>query len=352
MRLIPLTLLILLAAAAPASAAKPFFLGTGGNPGVAVDAAGTAHVAWWVESATAPDAVHYCQVPRRARRCAVLRTLPAPGLRRIPLSDVQVLLPRPGTVLIVAPSVNGPSALFSSADGGATFATRPMAELGNIADAQYGPGDSLSLAPAQFGAYGQFGLDGSGLAWPVSLADASEAMDPTLVLHEGRPVVMFGGTAGFKTFAWTGAGSPNDQAMWAPGPTLPYEAFEPSAASGPSGTFVAFVRRESPGGVLVRRFTPERFGRARRITGDTFATPSLVQWPRGKLTVLFEVDDALYRRNKSKGRRWSRAKRLFRGNDPYGLQAATGPRGGWLVWDGEPLVTTGHPIRMARLPRR
>jgi hypothetical protein len=355
MRLILLTLLILLAAAAPASAAKPFFVGTGGDPGVAVDATGTAHVAWWVESEAraAPDVVHYCQVPRGARRCAGHLVLPAPGEPEITAADVQVLLPRPGAVLIVGPRVNGPIALFSSADGGATFATLAMADLGNIADAQYGPGDSLSLAPSQYGSYGQFGLDGSGLAWPVSFGGATEAMDPTVVLHEGRPVVLFGGVAGFKTFVWTGAGSPNDQAMWVPGPMMPYGAWEPSAASGPSGTFFAFVRREGgPVGTFVRRFKPERFGRARRITRETFLTPELVQWPRGTLTVLYEDDHVLYRRDSRKGRRWSRAKRLFTGNEADSVRAATGPRGGWLVWDGDTTPSSGSPIRMVRLPRR
>jgi hypothetical protein len=353
MRLIPLTLLILLAAAAPASAAKPFFVGTGGDPGVAVDAAGTAHVAWWAES-EAGDVVHYCQVQRRERRCTAHLVLPPPSGRAIPVGDVQVLLPRPGAVLIVAPRINGQSALFSSADGGATFATAPMGDLGsNIAEAQYGPGDSLSLASSQFGSYGQFGLDGSGTAWPVSLGDRFEAMDTTAVLYEGRPVVMFGGVAGFKTFSWTGAGSPNDQAMWVPGPTMPYGAWEPSAASGPSGTFFAFLRREGGRvGTFVRRFTPERFGRARLITRETFLTPELVQWPRGTLTVLYEQDHALYRRDSRKGRRWSRPKRLFTGNEAGAVRGATGPRGGWLVWDGDTTPSSGQPIRMVRLPRR
>ena len=48
------------------------------------------------------------------------------------------------------------------------------------------------------------------------------------------------------------------------------------------------------------------------------------------------------------GRRWTRAKRLFRGNDPQDLRAALGPRGGWLVWDSNPGNAGMHPIRSPR----
>ena len=51
------------------------------------------------------------------------------------------------------------------------------------------------------------------------------------------------------------------------------------------------------------------------------------------------------------GRRWTRPKRLFRGNDPQDLRAALGPRGGWLVWDSNPGNAGTHPIRIAALPR-
>ena len=49
-KLAALTAFACLAGAAPAAAA-PGFLGRGHDPGVAVDAAGTAHVAWLAEAA-------------------------------------------------------------------------------------------------------------------------------------------------------------------------------------------------------------------------------------------------------------------------------------------------------------
>jgi hypothetical protein len=100
----------------------------------------------------------------------------------------------------------------------------------------------------------------------------------------------------------------------------------------------------------VRRFTPARFGRARRITRAD-VVPELVQWPRGKLTVLYEQRDTLRYRRSRTGRRWSKPRRLFRGNEPVALRAVTGPRGGWMVWDGDVGPSTPRPIRLVALPR-
>src|SRR5687768_10453261 len=102
-----LSLLAALLGAAPAVAA-PGFLGRGHDPGVAVDAAGTAHVAWLTESADA-GALEYCQVPRGRRACALRRSIP---LSESGFGKVQVLLPRPGTIQIVAPLLR-PAALAS-----------------------------------------------------------------------------------------------------------------------------------------------------------------------------------------------------------------------------------------------
>ena len=50
------------------------------------------------------------------------------------------------------------------------------------------------------------------------------------------------------------------------------------------------------------------------------------------------------------GRRWTRPRRLFRGNDPQDMRAALGQRGGWLVWDANAGNAGVHPIRIAALP--
>jgi len=62
------TLLLGLAVAPASASAAPGFLGRGHDPGVAVDAAGTAHVAWLAEAAGQEGVLEYCQVPRGKER--------------------------------------------------------------------------------------------------------------------------------------------------------------------------------------------------------------------------------------------------------------------------------------------
>src|SRR6478735_3470271 len=59
----------------PAAAeAAPFAIGPGELPGVTVDAAGTAYIAWNGLEAGHPP--HYCRLPRGATACDVATTLP------------------------------------------------------------------------------------------------------------------------------------------------------------------------------------------------------------------------------------------------------------------------------------
>src|SRR4051812_16092692 len=82
------------------AAAAPGFLGSGHDPGVAVDGAGTAHVAWLADAAGGTGALEYCQVPRGKRACGTRTTVP---VEESGFGKVQVMLPQPGIVQIVAP---------------------------------------------------------------------------------------------------------------------------------------------------------------------------------------------------------------------------------------------------------
>ena len=72
---------ILVGVAAPPAGATPrFIVGTGQNPGVAVDALGTAYIGWKVNVyAPQGDAVQLCVLPAGARACASLATIAFPG---------------------------------------------------------------------------------------------------------------------------------------------------------------------------------------------------------------------------------------------------------------------------------
>jgi hypothetical protein len=352
-RVLLLATLALLWAAAPAGAAvTPRFLGTGHDPGVAVDGAGTAHVAWLAESG-GQEVAEYCQLPRGARTCTLRRTLPHSSFSS---GKAQVLLgPQPGTVYVLAPVVNDPSVLFRSTDNGASFTAHPVGEFIGMEQALYGPGDSISImnGGSVGAAFARYGLDGGGPAEPpVSFGSATESLDRDLTLHQGRLAAFLGSGSAMRSILWTGVGDPNAQQNWVEGPRLNGNRTSPSAASGRSGTFVAYVDRKGRrSDTYVRRLRGSRYRRPRRVSREDPTELSLAQGPRGDLALLWpDSDDTWFVRSR-RGRRWTRPRRLVRGSDPGDLHAALGPRGGWVVWDGSPGNIGSHPIRVARIPR-
>src|SRR5215218_5432895 len=302
-----------LAGAAPAGAA-PGFLGRGHDPGVAVDGAGTAHVAWLAEAADGTGSLEYCQVPRGKRACALRRSV---TLSEGGFGKVQVLLPRPGTVQIIAPLLM-PAALVSSFDGGNSFA---VASLGQdtpaIEKAIYGPGETISImsgsGPASFG---RFNPDGTGPAdLPVEFGAAAESLETSLAPRRGRADV-------------------------------------PTAVGGRSGTWVAYVRRGRDSTYVRRLRSSGRLGAEGRVVRDDPFELAFAQGPGGDMALVWATtsETAMLVRSRS-GRRWTKPRRLFGGNDPQDLRAALGPRGGWLVWDSSAGNAGMHPIRIAALPR-
>ena len=54
-------------------------VGTGQNPGAAIDDTGTAYVGWQINTYEPGDAIQLCVLPPRQRACASLTTSPSPG---------------------------------------------------------------------------------------------------------------------------------------------------------------------------------------------------------------------------------------------------------------------------------
>src|SRR3954447_23369112 len=85
----------------------PFTIGTGAIPDIAVDEEGAAHVVW--KDVAAPgsgkaDVLHYCKVPRGARRCTVENTFIPPEADpqyNTDTSHPRVVLPSPDEVEIL-----------------------------------------------------------------------------------------------------------------------------------------------------------------------------------------------------------------------------------------------------------
>ncbi len=336
-----LTLAFLLLAAAPAGAA-PGILGAGTDPGVAVDSAGTAHVGW-----LGGNTLEYCQVPRGTRKCSVRQTFPlsAPGI-----ADVQVLAPRPGAVFLVASVLSDPAVLLSSADGGATFASRPIGSLGLISQAVFGPGETVALL-SDGASFARYGTDGAGPPdWAVSFADATEALSTSLASFGGGYAAFFGGASQSRSALWNGLGDPNLPQSWVEGPRLGSERLAPSAMGGPRGTYVAYTDRRRGSAMRVRRLrSTGRLGPARRVSGDDPTAIHAAQGPRGDMIVLWRKfpDEVRFVRSR-KGSRWTRPRRLFRGHEPQALRPALGARGGWMVWAGG---GSDSVVRIAALPR-
>ena len=72
------TLAVWLIAPAGAGAATPLTIGSGHKPGVAVDAAGTAYIAWYGPESSITS-LNFCRLPRGAAACDVSTTIAAPG---------------------------------------------------------------------------------------------------------------------------------------------------------------------------------------------------------------------------------------------------------------------------------
>ena len=340
------TLLVVLAGAAPAAAA-PGFIGRGHDPGVAVDGAGTAHVAWLAEAGDA-GTLEYCQVPRGKRACSLRRSIPLP---EDGFGKVQVLLPRPGTVQIVAPLLR-PAALATSTDGGNGFAVGTIGQdTPAIEQALYGPGEFISLmsgsGPA---AFGRFNPDGSGPEdLPAQFGSATESLETTLAPWGAGFAAFFSGLRA-RSVLWNGVGDPHLPESWVEGPRLG-RADSPRAVGGRSGTWVAYVRRGRNSAYVRRLRSSGRLGAERRVVRDDPFELTFAQGPRGHMALVWGTSsEAAWIVRSRNGRRWTRPRRLFRGNDPSDLRAALGPRGGWLVWDSNPGNAGMHPIRIAALP--
>jgi hypothetical protein len=347
-RLLAASVAATLVCAAPAGAVTPRFIGTGHDPSVAVDQNGTAHAAW--PSEEHGNTLEYCQVPRGKRTCAVRQSFP---LADSGAGHPQVLIRGPGLVSIVIPETPERATLFNSADNGQTFAAVPVGSINTLEEGVVGPGDAFSVisgtGPA---AVVTWGFNGAGPAEPnVHLAEATESLDTSLAAHEGRLAAFFAGSGRLRMFQWTGIGDPNLQENWVEGRALGEDTSSPSAVSGPSGTFMAYVVRDGAvTNTYARKVTGMKYRKLRRVSRDDPVDLAFAQGPKGNLALIWRgVDKAKIVRSRN-GRRWTKPRVLFRGREPEDLRAALGPRGGWMVWDASAGNQGSNPIRIVALP--
>ena len=170
---------------APAGAATSLTIGTGHKPGVAVDAAGTAYIAWYgPESNT--TSLHFCRLPRGAGACDVATTIAAPGTT---LSRPFVTVDG-ATVRVVSYRYGLTGARFdeiwefTSVDGGATFDAGHPVGIAPFDEAVRGPGDTLTVATS---------AESTGLAVQNVPLDGTTAGTSQAILSADHP---YNGTVG------------------------------------------------------------------------------------------------------------------------------------------------------------
>ena len=275
-----------------ASAATPVDLGLGAQPTVAVDAAGTAYIAF-NDGAAAGQMVHFCKVPRGATTCAETATLTPPGSTVVP---PYVFVDGTGTVRILVGRYGlsgGPFAqdlLYSSADGFASATS-----VGTVApsgDAIAGPGNALSVVNANSGsiAYQAVPTDGtSSGAARADLTGTYQNQSDIGLVNASTPLVTFENSATTAFNVFNGAGPINDPTSWSATQVLA-TGVHGHLSGGPSGLFDLLA--ESGDHLVVRKYdtASKAFGTPTSIPGGTgnLVDSYLSQDAAGSLHALWE----------------------------------------------------------------
>ena len=284
---------LLLGAPAGASAATPLTIGTGHKPGVAVDPAGTAYIAWFgPESNT--TSLNFCRLPRGAGACDVRTTIAAPGttLSRpfvtVDGATVRVVSYRYGLTGVRFDQIWE----FTSADGGATFDAGHPVGIAPFDEGVRGPGDTLTVttnAESTGLAVQNVPLDGTDAGESEAILSADHPYNGTVGLAGPTMVAVFA-DASSNAQVRTSAGALNDAAAWTPPVDIGYADY-PRLAGGPSGLFLLSGTPQNA--LTVRKFNGTTFGPAVKIADAADdAQAHLTQDAAGRLHAVFAHNTA------------------------------------------------------------
>ena len=294
-RAVVLAAILVGVAAQPAYATPRFIVGTGQNPGVAVDAAGTAYIGWKVNVyGDQGDAVQLCVLPANARRCASLATIPFPG-SGYNLGRVSVLLPgTPGVVQVTVGRSQGADYseyVATSGDGGISFGA-PVA---------FGSGFGMEndvLPDGRIVSVGNGAFNLSGAAYPpdgsqaavgrTTLDDRGQFPD---IAVQGADAYIAGSLAGPAAVVRLPAGANwADPAAWQHLPDVNGE--QPEIAPGPLGP-VALLE-PTPGAhreeLFTQRWTGARWTAPVDVGGVSYNTSFALAGSGTRLTGIWAVD--------------------------------------------------------------
>ena len=278
---------------APAGAATPLTIGTGHKPGVAVDAAGTAYIAWFGPESTTTS-LNFCRLPRGAGACDVTTTIAAPGttLSR-PFVTVDGALVR---VVSYRYGLTGARFdqiwEFTSADGGATFDAGHPVGIAPFDEAVRGPGDTLTVATNAEStglAVQNVPLDGTDAGATEAILSADHPYNGTVGLAGPAMVAVFADASG-NAQVRTSGGVLNDAATWTPPVDLGYADY-PRLAGGPSGLFL--LSGTPANALTVRKFDGTTFNAGAKIADIADdAQAHLTEDPAGRLHAVFAHNTA------------------------------------------------------------
>ena len=341
MRAVVLACVAVAVSAVPAHAARPVLLGQGADPGVAVDASGTAYVAYNGEYADPGQPLMFCAWPRGARGCtprALIADNASPSAQ-----PALVHAGAPGAVTIVSSRDTLQS--LSSVDGGATFGAPAALGSATFFDGAFGPDGRLGLTYRRLGVVDFYERS---LAGPADASAHVELNRGWAVRSEvgwagSRPVVVSGaaGSEGTAVTTWSGQGDVHDPAMWTPPRRLGKSVYY-AMASGPRGLFLAQQVGAFRERVVVRKFNGNSFGRSRRVPAGRLGLAGIIgvalaQDATGRMVAVWHSSprNRLEYSASRTGRRWTPARVLATGVEvPSDLQVALGPDGrGLVVWD-------------------
>jgi hypothetical protein len=273
---------------APAGAATPLTIGTGHKPGVAVDGAGTAYIAWFGPESTTTS-LNFCRLPRAASACDVRTTIAAPGTT---LSRPFVTVD--GTTVRVVSYRYGLTGArfdeiweFTSADGGATFDAGHPIGIAPFDEAVRGPGDTLTVttnAESTGLAVQNVPLDGTDAGTSEAILSADHPYNGTVGLAGPAMVAVFA-DASSNAQVRTSAGVLNDVASWTPAVDIGYADY-PRLAGGRSGLFLLSGTPDNA--LTVRKFDGATYGAAVKIADlADDAQAHLTQDAAGRLHAIF-----------------------------------------------------------------
>jgi hypothetical protein len=340
-----LAAVLALALAAPAAAAPFQLTPTGSDPDVAVDASGTAHVAWNQPSAEGSDVTVYCQLPRGATTCARFQNLIPAGEKLFDSAGPQVVLAPDGRIVVVTGRCCSQVWRFVSADGGQTFDSRLVGDLTGTFDwrAAFGPGERVSLVNS--GTYQAPPLDGSTNAKAELLPGSIHGTGLTL-LDSNTPLVVASLTGERDQLGWRrygGTGDPNDAGNWSAAQPLG-AGTDPHLVTGPRGTFLVYeAGTENNAAYVIRRWNGSGFDPPAATVvpaGGPQRMPAFHQDPTGTFHAVWGSNDTMPQRllysSSSDGTTWSEPREI----SPYREAgyfhndiAASGPDDGLAVND-------------------